>query len=242
MRHIPLRGSFFVHRYVQQMAYALRRTAHHLTVVLGPQQTRMIDAEGRWDRHALVDWCTSMVKKDDIVIDVGAHMGLFALVMAAHCHEVYAFEASYPSYQQLCANALVNHAPHVRARHAALGAPGERGARRTLFVQNDVGGASLHQIAYAPAQRKEEVTLQCLDDVVQISPSTRKIGLLKITVEGHEFEVLQGARRIIQDHRPSILFECEEMHHPRVFRFMNDIQYNLTRVHNYPTLFLGTPP
>ena len=102
------------------MAYALRRTAHHLTVVLGPQQTHMLDAEGRWARHDLVDWCTSMVKKDDVVVDVGAHMGLFALVMAAHCRQVHAIEASYTSYQQLCANALVNHAPHVRARHAML--------------------------------------------------------------------------------------------------------------------------
>ena len=101
------------------MAYALRRTAHHLTVVLGPDQTRMLDAEGRWARHDLVDWCASMVKKDDVVVDVGAHIGLFALVMAAHCRQVHAIEASYTSYQQLCANALVNHAPHVRAHHAA---------------------------------------------------------------------------------------------------------------------------
>ena len=224
------------------MSYALRRTAQHLTIVLGPTQTHLLSPDGTWSRHNLVDWCTSMVNKNDIVIDVGAHMGLFALVMAAHCREVHAFEASYPSYQQLCANALVNHAPHVRARHAALGAPDERGARRTLFVQNEIGKASLNQIAYAPAHRKEEVTLQCLDDLVQMSPDTHKIGLLKITVEGHEFEVLQGARRIIRTHRPTILFECEEINHPRVFRFMNDIEYHMTRVNGYPTLFLGTPP
>ena len=86
------------------------------------------------------------------------------------------------------------------------------------------------------------MTLQCLDDLVQMSPDTHKIGLLKITVEGHEFEVLQGARRIIRTHRPNILFECEEINHPRVFRFMNDIEYHMTRVNGYPTLFLGTPP
>ena len=223
------------------MAYALRRTAHHLTVVLSPTQTNLFTQDGKWPRHALVDWCTSMVKSNDIVIDVGAHMGLFALVMAAHCREVLAFEASYTSYQQLCANALVNHAPHVRARHAALGAPEERGARRTLFVQNDVGKASLNQIAYAPARRKEEVSLQCLDDIVQLSPQTHQIGLLKITVEGYEFKVLQGARRILREHRPAVLFECEEIHQPSVFRFMNDINYNMTRVTGHPTLFLGTP-
>ena len=223
------------------MAYALRRTAHHLTVVLGPDQARVLDAEGRWARHDLVDWCAAMVGKDDVVVDVGAHMGLFALVMAAHCRQVHAVEASYPSYQQLCANALVNRAPRVRAHHAAAGAPEERGARRTLFVQDEMGRASLDQIAYAPAQRKEEVTLQCLDDLIAVEPG-QHMGLLKITVEGHELQVLQGARRLIQAHRPKILFECHEIHHPRVFRFMNDIHYNLTRVHNHPTLFLGTPP
>lgn len=40
------------------------------------------------------------------------------------------------------------------------------------------------------------------------------VGLIKIDVEGHEGAVLRGAERTIETHRPAILVEAEERHHP----------------------------
>ena len=47
-----------------------------------------------------------------------------------------------------------------------------------------------------------------LDDVI----TDRKIGFIKIDVEGHEKEVLIGAERIIKNNKPVMLIEIEEKH------------------------------
>jgi FkbM family methyltransferase len=51
------------------------------------------------------------------------------------------------------------------------------------------------------------ISVRCrrLDDIV---PPDRRIGLLKVIVEGGEYGVFRGARRILAESRPIILFEC----------------------------------
>jgi hypothetical protein len=39
-----------------------------------------------------------------------------------------------------------------------------------------------------------------------------KVTLLKIDVEGAEFAVLKGAERILRQHAPLLVFECENRH------------------------------
>jgi hypothetical protein len=53
---------------------------------------------------------------------------------------------------------------------------------------------------------------------------------LKIDVEGHELAVLEGAKRILQRHRPAVLVECETRHRPDcdvrvVFEFLQSQGY-----------------
>lgn len=49
------------------------------------------------------------------------------------------------------------------------------------------------------------VQVEKLDDLV---PSDLKIDLIKIDVEGAEYEVLQGAMHVLRKNKPLVLFEC----------------------------------
>lgn len=53
----------------------------------------------------------------------------------------------------------------------------------------------------------QQLLVRCrrLDDLV---PANRKIGFMKIDVEGAELGVFQGATRVLRESKPVILFEC----------------------------------
>lgn len=58
----------------------------------------------------------------------------------------------------------------------------------------------------------------------------RRPNLLKIDVEGHELAVLEGARRTLEAHHPTLLLECEARHRPDadvrpVFEFLQSLGY-----------------
>jgi hypothetical protein len=57
---------------------------------------------------------------------------------------------------------------------------------------------------------------------------------LKIDVEGHELAVIEGARRTIESHRPTLLIECEARH-----RVDGDVQpvFDLLLSHGYEGSF-----
>ncbi len=93
--------------------------------------------------------------------------------------------------------------PTVDVHQIALG--DENGSVDFFFNPRMSGFSSLR--GHKPAGTVERTTVACkrLDDIVS---SDWPIGFLKIDVEGGELLVLRGARRMIAENRPIILFEC----------------------------------
>ena len=71
-------------------------------------------------------------------------------------------------------------------------------------------GASLHHRAL-DGERFTTLSVPtiALDDYFDVGD---KVTLLKIDVEGAEFEVFKGAERILRQHAPLLVFECENRH------------------------------
>ncbi len=84
----------------------------------------------------------------------------------------------------------------------------ENGMSTFNHVKNAEAYSGLRQRKY-DTQHPEiniiEVEVRKLDDV--INPST-KIDFIKLDVEGGEFAVLKGARRILKENKPTVVFEC----------------------------------
>ena len=225
-------------------SFALHTTAHHVTVLMHQKQAHLLNVCGETRDHTLVPWCHSLVAPDDAIVEVGAHIGTTALVLASAERTVHAVEACRNTFRQLAANVLINDAPNLYVHHAALGAYKERGSTRTLHVLSEAGDdATLEGLSYTASARKEEVTMRCLDDLtLDLSVGSGRIGLLLVRVEGHELQVLRGAQKLLRQHQPKILFSCkDERFKPRLFRFINDLAYDMICVSGYPTLFLASP-
>lgn len=134
-------------------------------------------------------------KREDVVMDIGAHMGFFTVKTARYVEKVLAFEPDPASFKFLIFNIKNNALSNVVALNCALG--DEKGF---MFLERDgaFGGSRL-----TFQNTGVEVKVEKLDDVVGelgISPT-----MLKIDTEGHEMEVLKGARRTLIKNRPTLV-------------------------------------
>lgn len=122
----------------------------------------------------------------DLVVDVGAHKGIFAVWCALHGAFVHAYEPCLASFSTLLLNAQMNRVEgRISARLAAIWSVA---CRLPLYHwPGDAGGNSLTENTRAEA---EEVFCTTLDEAF------RYVGwcdLLKVDCEGSEFEIVGNA-------------------------------------------------
>jgi FkbM family methyltransferase len=136
------------------------------------------------------------------VVDVGANIGVhtvyFANAVGPSGH-VFAFEPQRILHQILCGNVALNQHGNVVALNAGLGAQsGTILVPRIDYARNaNFGGLSLGKW-----ERGEEVPLRTLD-----SCAPEACHLIKIDVEGMELAVLEGAKAVLDEHKPLLYVE-----------------------------------
>ena len=144
------------------------------------------------------------------ILDVGSNIGQFASLVSDLFHKenfnIYCFEPMEQSYKVL--SDKFNNKKNFKLFNYGLGKLNEK---RKIYFDNPISGsASLvehsHHFDIDKASQKT-IDLDSIDNFVNIN-NIKKIDLLKIDVEGFEFEVLNGARQAISNRRiDSILFE-----------------------------------
>ena len=157
--------------------------------------------------HDMYDQHTSLIMRlmlspNSSCIDVGAHVGALLTEMVRQCPNGnhVAFEPIPHLFEALQARF-----PDVKVYPFACS--DERGASPFFFVENDPAYSGLRRRTYdRPDPKVSEITVAraLIDDV--ISPA-QKIDFIKIDVEGAELKVLRGAKRVIIENRPLIVFE-----------------------------------
>jgi len=143
------------------------------------------------------------LKKGDTVLDIGAHIGLFAVVTArlvGSGGKVYAFEPTPFTRDVLsevvCLNGL---ADTVEVRSEAVSAS----SGETVFFETGDVISNANSLVKTDRSRKEiPVKLISVDDF--IAEKGVKADCLKIDVEGVELDVLRGAKRTFLEHRPVV--------------------------------------
>jgi FkbM family methyltransferase len=138
-------------------------------------------------------------------IDVGCHEGemLFLMNQLAPQGSHFSFEPIPYLYEQLkqkFKGKNIYNYPFALSDKA--------GTATFQWVKNAPAYSGLKKRSYAvsnPIIEQIEVEVQMLDEV--IPPNTR-IDLIKIDVEGGEFGVLKGAKRVITENNCIVIFEC----------------------------------
>lgn len=139
------------------------------------------------------------VKKGNVIIDVGANIGYYTVLLANKVGKkgkIYAFEPDSANFEILEKNIKANKLENVVAMKVAVGAKNET---KTLHKSKENYGD--HKL-YGNEKTKEEVKIVKLDDFIK-----EKIDLIKIDTQGWEPEIIEGAKNLIEKWKPIMFME-----------------------------------
>ena len=144
----------------------------------------------------------------EIAIDVGAHIGSYALRMAKRFRRVVAFEPNPFNRHILDLNVQLNKATNVQVEDAALS---DRDEYSSFFVHRSADGTgSLNPHHYGfKYDRMIRVKVKRID-----SFEFSSIDLLKIDAEGSELPILMGGATTIGRTKPILAIEVHRARTP----------------------------
>ncbi|MEW6587893.1 MAG: FkbM family methyltransferase [Thermoproteota archaeon] len=144
------------------------------------------------------------IKDDDIIIDIGAHVGLFALYAAQYCKtgKIFCFEPIKDNFDLLVENIHLNKLTNVSCFNNAVS--GKDKAVKIYLNSVDQAAHSVYGIGGEYVE-VNAITLNHIIDTNQI----KVCNLLKLDCEGSEYEIFQSTP---DDYLQKIQKICMEYH------------------------------
>lgn len=148
-------------------------------------------------------------KEYGVLYDIGSNRGGATSIALDHYRHIIGIEAN-PVQQQVYLGKFAEYA-HVQLLGKALGSKAQKGPRKFYVDASESGGGSS---LYAENTERHKVTgieeinvvVETLDEVcdeINLFPT-----FIKIDIEGSEPDALLAGKRMIEKHKPVILFEC----------------------------------
>ncbi len=162
-----------------------------------------------------------LIIKDTDTIDVGVYRGVHSYEMSKYSNKVHAFEPNPVIYKDL-ENYLSKIKSNIKLYNYALSNVEEiknlKIPLRNSKINKDnyeeyykMGLASIHESNTLATYESFQVKSIKLDNI----NIDNKISLIKIDVEGHELEVINGGIKLINKYKPNLIIEIEERHSKR---------------------------
>jgi len=145
----------------------------------------------------------------DVALDIGANIGLQSIRMSRSVGDqgkVYAFEPLTHLQEKFCNNAKLNKANNIKLFPFAL-SNAESEADFTINKTNWNQGTFSIGTTHSGSEI-QHVFIKVADVIPEIVSLTR-LDLIKIDVEGFEYQVLLGLKQALEKHRPRIIFEYD---------------------------------
>jgi len=141
------------------------------------------------------------INTNDTVIDIGAHIGLFSLLVSQLCKtgKILSFEPARENFDLLVSNLKLNHIENVLPFNIAVS---KNSGRLDLFLNNDQSAHSIFSKS-PEAINVESTSLQKIFEENKISSCK----MLKLDCEGAEYEIIDSLPSEYLDKIQNIVME-----------------------------------
>ena len=175
---------------------------HNFKILLNPRNDFM--EELIYNNNKFEPQVSDLIKKysdkNNFFIDVGSNVGYHSLYASSLFKKVIAFEPVPEVFRQFKKSINLNGFNNVFAYNLACSS--KNGKSYIRFKKGAHGGAALRKYKTSDCTRITTVSLDSF-----LKKYDHKISLIKIDVEGHEFHVVKGMKKIIKKHKPRIIME-----------------------------------
>lgn len=162
---------------------------------------------GNWEKHSMKLW-SILAKESKVIFDIGANTGIYSMVAKAinPCSEVHAFEPFEAIYKKLVRNAVINDFEI----HSNCKAVSDYSGDGVIYTgdANFAYSVTVNQNLWVKDKEPIKLNIKTitLKDYIEQNNITH-IDLMKIDVETHEPEVMEGFSTYLKLFRPIILIE-----------------------------------
>jgi FkbM family methyltransferase len=158
------------------------------------------------EEHILSCW-ERAAKSANVIFDVGANLGIysFAALAAQPNASVHAFEPTSEIASQLREAAALNNLGKLNVHEVAVSSTNGYAKLNRCRGEMGTNGGMNYIFGHAEAGDSDRVPTVRLDDFCDECGIDR-VDLLKIDVQGHEYEVFVGAERLLRAGRIGLIF------------------------------------
>ena len=178
--------------------------------------SKEINIEGIYEKDE-ISIISKILSKKSNVIDIGANIGNHSLAISKFSNKVYAFEAHPKTFEILKFNCANN----KKIKIFNVGISSKKG---NLYFKNtksnNFGG---RRLGYSGSIKSK---VNKLDNIINLN---EKIDLIKIAIEGHEYQALIGMKKILSKNNSYLFIEfCENdvFKRKRIINFLTNHGYS----------------
>lgn len=166
----------------------------------------------------------NVLKKEDLFIDIGANFGLYSLIASKIVSDegsVICFEPFSTNYNVLKKNVALNNISNIKLENKAVG---EVNTKTNIYYNDVEKNLGMATLIYNENSRKEEVEIISLDSYVELN-SINRINVIKIDVEGFEYNVLKGMENTLRKYKPTLFIEILEDENKLIDNYLFELGY-----------------
>jgi FkbM family methyltransferase len=187
-----------------------------------------------------VKYLARALKKGDVFLDVGAHVGKYTIPAAKIVGDnglVISIEPQHLTFKVLNKNISLNQLRNVKVFNIA---GWNESCKLRLYDGMNSGTYSckkniLIQIGNMHPQKKFVIiSAKPIDDIIR--GLKVNVDYIKVDAAGAEFEVLQGLKQTLLTHRPVVLVDLLKSNQDKTLSFLNQLGYRIEITHSHEGL------